>query len=129
MNNEEAVTWWWTIAKFDGDCHECGNVTDAKAVIAWNNHLRIALCESCGERHNPQLSRAARRHFGVRRPAEKPSPQKAALRARIAWAKPQALTVECACGAPVGFGCSTKDGKSRKPHSSRVRAVADQSVA
>lgn len=122
-------TWWWTVTKFDGDCHECGHVIDAGMVVAWNHGLRIEVCKVCGERHNPAMSRAARRHFGVAKqaPDRKPTvaPQVAERRAQRGWAKPHALSVPCACGATVGEGCKTRAGKHRKPHSSRVSIVAD----
>lgn len=126
---KQPEVWWWTLTKFDGDCHECGNVIDAGSVVAWNHGMRIELCQPCGERHNPAMSRTARRHFSIpvaptQKTKVKASPRSAESRAQRAWARPHALTVACSCGAIAGETCHTRSGKGRKPHSSRVGTVA-----
>jgi hypothetical protein len=57
-----ADTWWWTPAKFVARCGSCAQSMPKGTTIAYNHHLREALCEVCVERagHVPQMSAAAK---------------------------------------------------------------------
>jgi hypothetical protein len=57
-----ADTWWWTPARFSATCMSCSELMPKGSTVAYNHHLRQALCELCADRKGlvPQLSAAAK---------------------------------------------------------------------
>jgi hypothetical protein len=59
---EAADAWWWTPARFSASCMSCGEPMPKGSTVAYNHHLRRAVCEVCADRKGlvPQLSAAAK---------------------------------------------------------------------